>query len=67
MKAGMIGLGAMGLGMAQNLAKAGLLTAVYNRTASKAKTLATKFNITACSSPQQLAELADIVLMCVSS
>ncbi len=67
MKAGMIGLGAMGLGMAQNLAKAGLLTAVYNRTASKANTLATKFNITACSSPQQLAELADIVLMCVSA
>ena len=35
MKAGMIGLGAMGLGMARNLAKAGYLSAVYNRTAAK--------------------------------
>ena len=35
MKAGMIGLGAMGLGMARNLAKAGYLTAVYNRTSRK--------------------------------
>ena len=31
----MIGLGAMGLGMARNLAKAGYLTAVYNRTTAK--------------------------------
>lgn len=29
MKAGVIGLGAMGSGMARNLAKAGYLTAVY--------------------------------------
>jgi len=36
MKAGMIGLGAMGTPMARNLAKAGILTAVYNRTEEKA-------------------------------
>lgn len=67
MKVGMIGLGAMGLGMAHNLANAELLTAVYNRTISKANTMATQFNITVCSSPQQLAEQADIVLICVSA
>ena len=67
MKAGLIGLGAMGLGMARNVAKAGLLSAVYNRTTSKANTLAAEMKITSCGSPQQLAELVDIVLICVSS
>ncbi len=67
MKAGMIGLGAMGLGMARNLAKAGLLTAVYNRTQSKAEALATELNIAHCISPQQLAEQVDIILICVSA
>jgi 3-hydroxyisobutyrate dehydrogenase len=66
MKAGMIGLGAMGYSMAKNLAKAGLLTAVYNRTVSKASNLAAELNITACTSEQQLAKLVDIVLICVS-
>jgi prephenate dehydrogenase len=35
MKVGFIGLG--GMGMASNLAKAGYLTAVYNRTTEKAE------------------------------
>ena len=34
-RAGFAGLGAMGAPMARNLAKAGLLAAVYNRTAAK--------------------------------
>jgi 3-hydroxyisobutyrate dehydrogenase len=39
MKVGFIGLGGMGVGMACNLAKAGLLTSIYNRTTEKAKRL----------------------------
>ena len=54
MKTGLIGLGAMGLGMANNIAKAGRLTTVYNRTHSKALTFATELNISSSNSPQQL-------------
>ncbi len=59
----MIGLGAMGLGMARNLAKAGYLTAVYNRTAAKTA----EFKVAACQSPEALAAEVDIVLICVSA
>jgi len=67
MKVGFIGLGAMGLGMTHNLAKAGLLTAIYNRTESKALDLASHLNIESCSTPQQLAEQVDIILLCISA
>ena len=40
LKIGFIGLGAMGMGMARNLHKAGLLSGVWNRTHSKAQSLA---------------------------
>ena len=63
MKAGMIGLGAMGLGMARNLAKAGYLTAVYNRTAAKTS----EFNAAVFDLPDALAAEVDIVLICVSA
>ena len=63
MKAGMIGLGAMGLGMARNLAKTGYLTAVYNRTAAKTA----EFNVKAFHQPEALAAEVDIVLICVSA
>ena len=63
MKVGMIGLGTMGLGMARNLAKAGYLTAVYNRTAAKTA----EFKVAAFDSPEALAEAVDIVLICVSA
>jgi len=63
MKAGMIGLGAMGFGMARNLAKAGYLTAVYNRTAAKTA----EFSVAAFDEPEALAAEVDIVLICVSA
>ena len=63
MKAGMIGLGAMGLGMARNLAKAGYLTAVYNRTTAKTA----EFKVPAFDLPEALAAEVDIVLICVST
>lgn len=59
----MIGLGAMGLGMARNLAKAGYLTAVYNRTVAKTA----EFNVMTFDHPEALAAEVDIVLICVSA
>lgn len=63
MRTGMIGLGAMGLGMARNLAKAGFLTAVYNRTATKT----VEFQVTAYATPEELAANVDMVCLCVSA
>lgn len=67
MKVGLIGLGAMGLGMARNVAKAGLLTGVYNRTQAKAQALAAELGVIAYPTPQLLAADVDIVLLCVSA
>ncbi|WP_432743444.1 NAD(P)-dependent oxidoreductase [Methylobacter sp. G7] len=67
MKAGMIGLGAMGIGMARNIAKAGHLTGVYNRTPTKMDSLAEELNIIAFAQPEELAASVDIVLLCVSA
>jgi 3-hydroxyisobutyrate dehydrogenase len=67
MKTGMIGLGAMGIGMAGNIARAGYLTGVYNRTAAKAQNVAEKLNVIAFAQPEALAENVDLVLICVSA
>ena len=67
MKAGLIGLGGMGVGMARNLTNAGFLAGVYNRTRSKAETLAAELNVQVYDSPQTLAGQVDVVLMCVSA
>ena len=53
----------MGLGMARNLANAGYLTAVYNRTAAKTA----EFKVPAFQLPEALAAEVDIVLICVSA
>ncbi|CAG7856266.1 3-hydroxyisobutyrate dehydrogenase [biofilm metagenome] len=67
MKTGIIGLGAMGLGMARRVADAGFLTAVYNRTASKADDLAKELTVTAYLAVEDLAAQVDLVLICVSA
>lgn len=67
MKAGMIGLGGMGEGMARNLAKAGFLKGVYNRTSAKAQTFGEELNVDVFGSPAALAAEVDIVLLCVSA
>jgi 3-hydroxyisobutyrate dehydrogenase len=57
----------MGAHMARNLHRAGLLTAVWNRTAEKAKTLAAELG---CQAPETLAALAsnvDAAVICVSA
>jgi len=67
MRVAFVGLGAMGTYMARNLHRAGLLTAVWNRTAEKARLLGEELGVAA---PGTLAELAagvDAVVLCVSA
>ena len=63
----MIGLGAMGLGMARNIAKSGHLTQLWNRTPEKAQKLAEELGIEVSPSIQQLAAGVDIIALCVSA
>lgn len=67
MKAGMIGLGAMGAHMARNVAKAGLLSAVWNRTTLKAQILAEELGVAVMTNVAELAAKVDVVLICVSA
>lgn len=67
MQVGVIGLGAMGQGMVRNIAKAGYLTCVWNRTASKAQKLAEELGIVVAPSIGQLAAKVDIIIICVSA
>lgn len=64
---GFIGLGAMGRGMARNLASAGRLRSVWNRTAATATTLAGELGVAAAASPAELAAACDFVVLCVSA
>jgi 3-hydroxyisobutyrate dehydrogenase len=67
MKAGFIGLGAMGAAMARNLAKAGVLDAVWNRSRAKAENLAAELGVAGPESPAALARRVDVVMTCVSA
>jgi len=66
-RAGVIGLGAMGAPMAGHLARAGLLRMVWNRTRSKAETLAKETGADVADSPAQLAAVCNVILTCVSA
>ena len=65
MKTGFIGLGAMGAPMARYLHARGLLTAVGNRTQSKADALAKELEVRAARSADNFAD-CDVVALCVS-
>jgi 3-hydroxyisobutyrate dehydrogenase-like beta-hydroxyacid dehydrogenase len=65
MKIGFIGLGTMGLGMAQCLLGAGHTLVAYNRTASRGEPLKTK-GATLVSSPQETATDAEVVITMLS-
>ena len=67
MKTGFIGLGAMGLPMAANLAGAGLLAGAWNRTPARAAELAAMTGAPAFDDPAALAAGCDAVVMCVSA
>lgn len=64
---GFAGLGAMGRGMARNLHRAGLLRAVWNRTAARSAELATELHVFAAGTPAALARECDVVVLCVSA
>lgn len=57
----------MGLGMARNLHKAGMLRAVWNRTAEKAQSLVAETGVKAAGAPSELPASCDIIVMCVSA
>ncbi|MGA7802870.1 MAG: NAD(P)-dependent oxidoreductase [Gammaproteobacteria bacterium] len=67
MDVGFIGLGAMGLPMAHNLHRAGLLAGVWNRTRSKAEALAAETGVEAAAGPAELAGRCELVFTCVSA
>jgi len=66
-RVGFAGLGAMGAPMARNLHKAGLLTAVWNRNADKAQSLATELRVAAPATLPEFAGSTDVVVVCVSA
>ncbi len=66
LKVGFVGLGSMGLGMSRNLHKAGLLTAVWNRTAAKSAMVAEETGCVKASTPADLAALCEVIIICVS-
>ena len=53
--------------MARNLHKAGLLTAVWNRSADKARSLAAELGVAAPASLEEFARLVDVAVVCVSA
>ena len=72
-KAGFIGLGIMGFGMAYNLARKGLLAGVYNRTGARSREFLARLEkeglggVKLASTPKELAGQVDVVLTCVSN
>jgi 3-hydroxyisobutyrate dehydrogenase len=65
LRVGFIGLGTMGVGMARNLAKAGLPLSLATRTAAKAKALAAEVSARACDSPEEVARQSDVIVSCL--
>lgn len=67
MKASVIGLGAMGMPMALNLHKAGLLQTAWNRSAQRSRLFEEETGITAADSLQALAEQSQYIISSVSA
>lgn len=63
MNTGIIGLGAMGAGMAWNLHRAGFLGAVYNRSPHKAEALARRCGVHHARTPQALASQCPLIIL----
>lgn len=60
---GFVGIGIMGSGMSRNLVAAGFDVLVWNRTAAKAEAIE---GATVASSPREIADRCDDILVCVS-
>lgn len=67
LKAGFVGLGAMGAPMAGHLKERGLLVAVVNRTQAKADALARELGVAAPTTLAELAAQCDVVALCVTA
>lgn len=67
LRAGFVGLGAIGEPMARHLHAHGLLVAVANRTHARAQALAGELGIEACADLAELAARCELVLLCVSA
>jgi 3-hydroxyisobutyrate dehydrogenase len=67
MKTTVIGLGAMGAGMAGNLFRAGYLSQAWNRTPARAQAAATQHGFGAADSLEDAAAQADLVITSVSA
>ena len=67
LKVGVIGLGAMGAPMARHLADGKLLVSVWNRTGSRAESLAIELGVQAAASPLALSQTCNVILICVSA
>jgi 3-hydroxyisobutyrate dehydrogenase len=67
MRAGFIGLGAMGKPMARNIAKGGFLGALWNRTQTTAEALAQELKVACTGGLTELAAMVDVIFICVSS
>jgi len=67
MRAGFVGLGAMGQHMARNLHKSGQLTAVWNRTPAKAQALAAETDTHFSPQLEDLASRCEAIVICVSA
>jgi 3-hydroxyisobutyrate dehydrogenase len=66
-RAGVIGLGAMGAPMARHLAAQGMLASVWNRTPQKSELLAAELHVPVASSLAELASMCNVILICVSA
>ena len=67
MKVGVVGLGAMGSAMAINLHKAGMLTAVWNRTPERTVFVAKETGIQQAQDLSALASVCEVILLSVSA
>ena len=66
-RVGFLGLGCMGRSMAANLQRAGLLQAVWNRSADKAEAFAAEQGCAVATTPEDLLRRCDVVVLCVSA
>lgn len=66
MKSGVIGLGAMGAGMAINLHKADHLHSIWNRTVVKTEAIAEQTGATVATSVAEIAANCELIIICVS-
>jgi len=67
LRAGFVGLGAMGWPMAGHLAARGLLAAVRNRTPAKAQAFAREFGVAAPEDAAAFVRACDVIVLCVSA